>query len=98
MEPPWEEGTRIYINRLSHMTKMAAMSIYCKTLKNLHQNQNSYDLGIQHRGLELYKVYINNYPGLTLTYFTARSNWVGFVLASVLLLVCTLSSEPVCGF
>ena len=24
----------------------------------------------------LYKVYINDDPGLTLTYFTARSNWV----------------------
>ena len=29
-----------------------------------------------HRGLTLYKVYINDDPGLTLTYFTARSNWV----------------------
>ena len=33
-------------------------------------------LGMQHRGLKFYKVYINNDPGLTLTYFTARSNWV----------------------
>ena len=33
-------------------------------------------LGMQHQRLELYKVYINDYPGLTLTYFTARSNWV----------------------
>ena len=31
-------------------------------------------LGIQHRGLKLYKVYINEDPGLTLTYFMARSN------------------------
>ena len=34
-------------------------------------------LGIQHWGLKLYKVYINSDPGLTLTYFTARSNLVG---------------------
>ena len=31
-------------------------------------------LGIQHWRLELYKVCINDDPGLTLTYFTARSN------------------------
>ena len=33
-------------------------------------------LGMYHRGLKVYKVYINDDPGLTLTYFTARSNWV----------------------
>ena len=27
-------------------------------------------LGMQHQGLKLYKVYINDDPGLTLTYFT----------------------------
>ena len=32
-------------------------------------------LGMYHRGLKLYKVYINGDPGLTLTYFTARSNF-----------------------
>ena len=32
--------------------------------------------GMYHLGLKLYKVYINDDPGLTLTYFTARSNWV----------------------
>ena len=31
-------------------------------------------LGMQHWGLKLYKVCINGDPGLTLTYFTARSN------------------------
>ena len=29
-------------------------------------------LGMKHRGLKLYKVYINGDLGLTLTYFTAR--------------------------
>ena len=33
-------------------------------------------LGMKHQGLKLYKVYINDDPGLTLTYFMARSNWV----------------------
>ena len=31
-------------------------------------------LAMQHQGLKLYKVYINDDPGLTLTYFMARSN------------------------
>ena len=35
-------------------------------------------LGMYHWGLKLYKVYINDDPGLTLTYFTARSNWVTY--------------------
>ena len=30
-------------------------------------------LGTQHQRLKLYQVYINDDPGLTLTYFTARS-------------------------
>ena len=33
-------------------------------------------LGMPHQGLKHYKVYINDYPGVTLTYFTARSNSV----------------------
>ena len=32
--------------------------------------------GMKHEGEELYKVYINHDPGMTLTYFTARSTWV----------------------
>ena len=35
-------------------------------------------LGMLHWGLKLHKVYINDDPGLTLTYFTARSNWVTY--------------------
>ena len=35
-------------------------------------------LGMQHGELKLYKVYINDDPVLTLTYFTARSNWVAY--------------------
>ena len=35
-------------------------------------------LGMQHRGLKLYKIYINGDPGLTLTDFTARSNRVDY--------------------
>ena len=28
MEPPWEGGTKVYINRPGHMSEMAAMPIY----------------------------------------------------------------------
>ena len=31
-------------------------------------------LCMDHQGLKVYKVYLNDDPGLTLTYFTARSN------------------------
>ena len=33
-------------------------------------------LGMQHRVLEYYQVYSNDDPGLTMTYFMARSNLV----------------------
>ena len=36
-------------------------------------------LGMYYRGLKLYNVYINDDPGMTLTYFTARSNWVTYM-------------------
>ena len=52
MEPPSEGGTKVYINGLGHMNKMAAMPIYGKTLKNLLlQNQKSYDLETWHVAL-----------------------------------------------
>ena len=56
-------------------------------------------LGIMHRGLQPIIVYINDDPGLTLTYFTARSNLVtkAFLLEKVKLLIfqniCSLWPE-----
>ena len=32
-------------------------------------------LDMYHMGLKLYKVYINDDPGMTMTYFTTRSNY-----------------------
>ena len=52
-----------------------------KTLKNLLlRNQKADDLEswMQHRVLEYYQDYSNNDTGLTLTYFTARSNLVPY--------------------
>ena len=73
VDPSWEGGTKVYINGPCHMNKMAAMPIYGKKLKNLLlQNQKSYDLETWH----VTSGYINSALGLTLTYFTARSNLV----------------------
>ena len=35
VDPPWDGRTKIYSNGPDHMTEVAAMSIYGKTLKNL---------------------------------------------------------------
>ena len=60
---------KVYINGQGHMTKMAPRAINSKTFKNLLlQNQKAFDLelGVKHLGMELYKVYINHGPGMTL--------------------------------
>ena len=44
MEHPWEGGKKVYINGQGHMTKMAAMAINRKKIKNLLlQNQKAND-------------------------------------------------------
>ena len=55
---------KVYINGKGHMTKLAAMAINGKTL------------GMKHQGMDLYKVYINHDPVMTLAYFPARSKMV----------------------
>ena len=42
MEPPWDGGTKICSNGPSHMTKMAAMSIYGKNLKKLFFSETKF--------------------------------------------------------
>ena len=45
IEPPWDRGRKVYSNGPGHMTKMAAMPIYGKNLKNLLlRNQKANDL------------------------------------------------------
>ena len=76
VEPPWEGGTKVYINDPGHMTKMAAM---LKTFKNLllwNRWTDFHETWYLASGLRLIIVYINDDPGLTLTYFTTRSNLV----------------------
>ena len=64
------------------MTKMAAMPIYGKTLQKIFfsgtKRLMTLKQGMQHWVLEYYQVYSNDDPGLTLTYFTARSNLVPY--------------------
>ena len=65
---------KVYIN--GHMTKMAAMAINSKPLKIFFSRTRRpmiLKLGMKHQAMELYKVYINRDPWMTLTYFTARS-------------------------
>ena len=56
------------------MTKMATMPIYGTFSRT--NCPMILKLGIQHGKLKVYNVYINDDPGLTLTYFMARSNLV----------------------
>ena len=69
---------KVCINGQGHMTKMAAMAINSKkTLKIFFffrtRRPMILKLGMKYQGMEFYKVCINSDPGMTLTYFTARS-------------------------
>ena len=74
-------GTKVCINDPGHMTKMATTSIYVKTLKNPFSRTRCpriLQLAKQLRELLLYNVCINDDPGMTMTYLTARSNLVTY--------------------
>ena len=61
---------------------MAAMLIYDKNLLTIFFSRTRgpfiLKLGIKHRGLKLFEVYINDDPGMTLPYFTHTSNLDGY--------------------
>ena len=63
----------MYICNPGHMTKMAAMPIYGKNPSKISKTGGliSTKLGMKHRWLKHYNVYINHDPVMTLTYFTA---------------------------
>ena len=50
-------------------------------------------LGMKHQAMELYKVCINHDPGMTLTFFTARSTWVAHAFGWGKLLQCHLKGK-----
>ena len=68
---------KVYINGQGHMTKMATMAINTQNLQTSSSLEPEgpmiLKLDMKDRGKEFYKVYINHDPGMTLTYFTARS-------------------------
>ena len=67
---------KVCITGQGHMTKMAAMAINSKKpLKIFSRTRRPMilNLGMKHQAMELYKVCINHDPGMTLTFFTARS-------------------------
>ena len=71
MSSPWEEGICISIeNGLGHAHD--GRSYNFKILFSRTQCRIVLKLSRQHLGLKFYNVYINDDPGLTLTYLTAR--------------------------
>ena len=77
MEPPWDGGMKVSTTGLCRFTKMAAMSIYGKTLKILLLwNKKADDLKTWYAILltQVLPNLPNDDPGLTMTYFTARPN------------------------
>ena len=77
---------KVYINGQGHMTKMSAMAINSKNL--LLQNQKAYDFETSGNGA-LQSLFINHDPGMTLTYFTARSTLVAHALEWGKLVKCS---------
>ena len=72
MESPWDGGTKVCSNddQDGHHAH-----IYCFSGT---KRPMTLKLGMRHRVLEYYQICSNDDPGLTLTYFTARSNLVPY--------------------
>ena len=73
---------KVCSNGPGHMTKMAIMPIYGKNLKKIFfsgtKRLMTLNLDMHHWVLKYYQVCSNDDPGLSLTYFTARSNLVHY--------------------
>ena len=81
MELRWDVGTKVYSNDLGHITNMATMPIYGKNRIKISPGTKrlmTLKRGMQDRVLEFYQDCSNSDPGLTLTYFMARSNMVPY--------------------
>ena len=79
------------------MTKMAAMPIYGKNPSKIFFSETnrliSRKLGVKHRWLKYFNVYINHDPVMTLTKFMARSTWVAYAFELGKLLKCHLKGK-----
>ena len=69
------------------MTKMGAMPIYGKKSSKIYSYRTNspmiMELGMDQCVLKLYKVYINDDPELTLTYFKTMSNLAKLVIVLI---------------
>ena len=87
VESTWEGEMKVYINGPGHKTKMAASHIYGKkTSKILSYSINSpmtMKLGMEYYVFMFNKVYINDDPEFTLTYFTTMSNLAKLVFVLI---------------
>ena len=79
MEPQWDGGTKVCSRGLGHLTKMAAMPIYGKNPSEIFFSRTNGTMTLW-LGMCLgpIKICSNDDPGLTLTYFMARSNLVSY--------------------
>ena len=78
VEPALEGETKVYIKGTGHMTKMAAMPIYGKKPSKIFSGTGgpiSTKLGMYNRGHLPIIGCTNDYPGVTLPYFTPRSKF-----------------------
>ena len=83
MELLWEGGTEVCSNGSGHMTKIAALLINGKHLKNLlirNQKADTLRLSMQHWVLKFYQTCSNDDPGLTL-----HISWQGQIWSLMLL-------------
>ena len=80
LEPPCDEGAKDCSNGPGHLSNMAAMPIYVKTLKIFSGTKRPMTLKLcmQHWVFEYYQFCSNDGTGMILTYFTAKSNLVPF--------------------
>ena len=79
------------------MTKMATMPIYGKNPSKIFCSETngliSMKLGVKHRWLKNYNVYINHDPVMTLSQFMAMSTWVAHAFEWGKLLKCHLKGK-----
>ena len=84
------------LGHLGYMTKLTTMPIYGKNPSKIFSGTKgpmTLDLGMYHWGLGPIKVCSNDDLGLTLTYFTARSNLVPYAFICEKLLESHLMEE-----
>ena len=83
-DPPRDGKTKVCSNSQGRITKMATMPIYGKNIKKIYfprtKELMTLKVDMQHWVLKYYQVCSNYDPVLTLTYFTARSNFVPYAL------------------